>query len=132
MIKSKELTDKSSCLSRAKSHEFVFTLIERECTPETIRFWCAERIRRGKNKPDDAQITEALAGANYVEARLALDDIEPCVFPIGLTTCGYTRRNHIRYDGSAMAHEFRPCMHERLNEDGICRLCGTDKRGMGQ
>lgn len=24
-----------------------------------------------------------------------------------------------------------PCQHERLNEDGICRQCGADKRGIG-
>ena len=24
-----------------------------------------------------------------------------------------------------------PCSHERLNEEGICRQCGADKRGIG-
>lgn len=24
----------------------------------------------------------------------------------------------------------KPCPHERLNEDGICRACGTDRRGL--
>jgi hypothetical protein len=23
-----------------------------------------------------------------------------------------------------------PCKHDRLNEDGICRKCGTDQRGI--
>lgn len=25
----------------------------------------------------------------------------------------------------------KPCSHERLNEEGICRACGADKRGIG-
>ncbi len=31
-------------------------------------------------------------------------------------------------------HEFKPkrtnCTHDRLNEDGICRTCGEDRRGL--
>ncbi len=106
MLKLKELYDKNSCLNKARSSEMVFTLIEREATPETIRFWCAERIRKGKNKPDDAQIIEALASADYVEMRLALDDTKPCMHEVGLTTCGYTTKWHICADGSPMDHEF--------------------------
>ena len=25
-----------------------------------------------------------------------------------------------------------PCKHERLNEEGFCRSCGADKRGLGE
>lgn len=105
MLKIDELS-KPSCFKKAKLSEYIFVLIEREATPETIRFWCAERIRKGKNRPDDEQIVEALAGADYVEKRLALDNVVPCAQAVGLTTCGYTERNHLRADGSPMDHEF--------------------------
>lgn len=70
MIKSKELVDPSSCLNRAREDEAVFVLIERECSPETIRFWCSLRVAKGKNRADDPQITEALTLANYIEVQL--------------------------------------------------------------
>lgn len=43
----------------------------------------------------------------------ALEDrlrkIEPCAYPIGRTTCGYTVERHIRADGSPMDHPFTYC-----------------------
>jgi hypothetical protein len=36
-------------------------------SPATIRFWCEERVRLGKNKVDDEQIKEALACAATME-----------------------------------------------------------------
>lgn len=70
MIKSEELTNPASCMSRARADEWTFVLLERDAaTPATIRFWCEERIRLGKNQPADAQITEAYAAANAIEAK---------------------------------------------------------------
>ena len=68
MRKSQELTDPSSCMSRARDDEYVFVLLARDAAaPATIRFWCAERVRRGKNAYTDPQITEALNAANAME-----------------------------------------------------------------
>lgn len=68
MIKSRELTDPTSCLSKAAKNERVFVLLERDITaPATIRFWVAERIRLGKNSPLDEQILEALECADLME-----------------------------------------------------------------
>lgn len=56
------------CYANAKPDEEIFTLLERDdCSPVTIRFWCEQRILRGKNKPDDAQITEALECARRMQ-----------------------------------------------------------------
>lgn len=33
-------------------------------------------------------------------------------------------------DFVAMANKRIICVHERLNEEGICRSCGTDRRGI--
>jgi len=68
VIKSKELTDPSSCMSRANDDEMTFVLLARDAAaPNTIRFWCAERIRLGKNILEDAQIVEALNCADTME-----------------------------------------------------------------
>lgn len=69
MRKSRELTDPRSCMSRARDDEMTFVLLGRDAAaPATIRFWAAERIRLGKNKPDDPQILEALSCAEHMEA----------------------------------------------------------------
>lgn len=70
MIKSRELSDPNSCMSRAKEDEMTFVLIEREATPETIRFWYRLRVKKGKNKWSDLQILEALKAADYIEEKL--------------------------------------------------------------
>lgn len=68
MIKSQELTDPNSCMSRARENEMTFVLLARDiATPNTIRFWVAERIRLGKNIMEDAQIVEALNCALEME-----------------------------------------------------------------
>ena len=68
MIKVDELHDQSSCLNRAAPEEMVFTLLARdECAAPAIRFWAQMRIHRGKNRPDDKQITEALECANLMD-----------------------------------------------------------------
>lgn len=60
MRKRDELTDPASCMSRARPDEMTFVLLARdEAAPVAIRAWVAERVRLGKNRPDDAQILEA-------------------------------------------------------------------------
>lgn len=68
MRKSDELTRDDSCMSRAHYTEMTFVLLGRDLTaPDTIRFWVAERIRIGKNQPDDPQVREALECARTME-----------------------------------------------------------------
>lgn len=60
MIKRDELSDPRSCLNRAQDDEMVFVLLGRDAAaPAAISAWIAERIRLGKNRPNDAQILEA-------------------------------------------------------------------------
>jgi hypothetical protein len=60
MRKRDELTDPTSCISRARDDEWTFVLLERDAAaPATVRFWIEERIRLGKNSPTDPQIIEA-------------------------------------------------------------------------
>jgi hypothetical protein len=60
MRKRDELTDPNSCMSKARDDEWTFVLLGRDkAAPAAVRAWIAERIRLGKNKPDDAQIVEA-------------------------------------------------------------------------
>lgn len=68
MEKYKELDNPSSCLSRALPSERIFVLLERDiAAPETIRFWCRQRIVLGKNTADDPQMHEAIACARAME-----------------------------------------------------------------
>lgn len=69
MRKLDELADPNSCLNRAGPSEWTFVLLGRDvAVPATIRFWCEERIRLGRNKPDDPQIVEARACADAMDA----------------------------------------------------------------
>lgn len=69
MIKTRELADPKSCLNKARHEEMLFVLLGRDAAaPVAIRAWVAERIRLGKNEPDDEQIWEALACAKAMEA----------------------------------------------------------------
>lgn len=74
MLKRDELSDPNSCLNKARNDELVFVLLERDvAAPATIRAWVEERLRLGKNQPDDPQIVEAIACADQMEtARLKL------------------------------------------------------------
>jgi hypothetical protein len=64
MVKTEELSNPKSCMSRAKDHEMTFVLLARDAAaPAVIRAWCDERIRLGKNSPTDPQILEAIACA---------------------------------------------------------------------
>ena len=72
MLKIDEIADPKSCLNIAKDSERVFVLLGRDiAAPDTIRFWCSERIRLGKNLTTDAQITEALECASLMEKERA-------------------------------------------------------------
>lgn len=69
MRKQDELTNPDSCLSRARDREMTFVLLGRDAAaPATIRAWIAERIRLGKNRPEDAQLVEAEQCARTMEA----------------------------------------------------------------
>ena len=71
MVKSEELTNPQSCMSRARDDEMTFVLLERDAAaPAAIRTWAYWRVKLGKNKPTDLQIAEALQTANYIESQL--------------------------------------------------------------
>jgi len=68
MIKSEELTNPKSCMSRAKDDEMTFVLLARDvAAPVAIRAWVKERLRLGKNQMRDHQIIDALACADDME-----------------------------------------------------------------
>ncbi len=70
MIKREELTNPSSCMSRAKDEEMTFVLLERDdAAPSTIRYWISRRISLGKNNPSDPQIIDAEQCAREMEMR---------------------------------------------------------------
>lgn len=72
MIKRKELTDPNSCMSKADPDEMTFVLLARDiAAPETIREWCRLRCLHGKNSPNDSQIKEAIACAEFMEISLS-------------------------------------------------------------
>jgi hypothetical protein len=66
--KHQEICFHGSCLGKAGVNEMLFVLRTVDAaSPATIRFWCEERVRLGKNKVDDEQIKEALACAATME-----------------------------------------------------------------
>ncbi len=68
MRKCDELSDPKSCMSRARENEMTFVLLARDpAAPVAIRAWIAERLRLGKNQPDDSQISEAESCARTME-----------------------------------------------------------------
>lgn len=68
MIKSKEVSDPNSCFNKARDDERLFILLSRDAAaPIAIRAWIEERIRMGKNQPDDPQIVEAAECARLME-----------------------------------------------------------------
>lgn len=73
MRKRDELTNPNGCMFRARDDELTFVLLGRDAAaPVAIRAWAAERVRLGKNRPDDPQIVEACECARTMEAeRLA-------------------------------------------------------------
>jgi hypothetical protein len=70
MIKTEELTNPNSCMSRARPDEMTFVLLARdEAAPFAIRQWASARVGLGKNKHDDPQIVEALECADRMIAQ---------------------------------------------------------------
>lgn len=64
MIKTQELADPKSCLSKARDDELIFVLLARDpAAAFAIEMWVNERIRLGLNHSNDAQVAEALACA---------------------------------------------------------------------
>jgi hypothetical protein len=64
-----ELNNPHSCLSGARDDKTIFVLLGRDAAaPAVIRAWIAERIRTGKNEPDDAQVRDAEHCARLMEA----------------------------------------------------------------
>jgi len=69
MRKRDELNNPAGCMARARDDEMTFVLLGRDAAaPAAIRAWVAERIRLGKNRPDDPQIVEAEECARIMEA----------------------------------------------------------------
>lgn len=72
MRKYNELAELESCFNKADDRELLFVLRGKDiASPATIRFWCAERVRLGKNTPDDLQIKIALIDAEAMEMERA-------------------------------------------------------------
>ena len=68
MIKRDEIEDCESCFNKATDGERLFVMLARDpAAPVAIRAWVAERIRLGKNAPDDDQIREAIECAKLME-----------------------------------------------------------------
>lgn len=68
MIKTDELSNERSCMSRALPHEWTFVLLARDAaSPVAIRAWVDERVRLGKNTLGDEQIVEALRCAALMD-----------------------------------------------------------------
>lgn len=68
MRKIEEINNPSSCLNKARDTEILFVLLERDlATPYAIEKWIEKRIELGLNKPDDAQIQNALQCAKAIE-----------------------------------------------------------------
>jgi hypothetical protein len=69
MRKKDELSLENTCMSHAHPEEMTFVLLGRDpAAAVAIRAWVAERLRLGKNAPEDKQITEALECASTMEA----------------------------------------------------------------
>lgn len=68
MRRTEELKNPHSCINKAHESEMVFVLLARDpVAPILIREWVKMRVAIGKNKPDDAQILEALQCADTME-----------------------------------------------------------------
>jgi hypothetical protein len=68
MIKRDELEYTESCLNKAHDDERLFVLLARDpAAPVAILAWVHERIRIGKNVPEDPQIVEAVDCARRME-----------------------------------------------------------------
>lgn len=50
--------------------------------------------------------------------------------PHGYKVCAVCRAYDVIAQARVSMPELKDCTHERLNEDGICRACGADRRGI--
>ena len=72
-LKRDEIANQNSCLNKALDGERLFVMLARdEAAPVAIRAWVNERLRLGKNAPDDDQIVEALDCARRMEEECGL------------------------------------------------------------
>jgi hypothetical protein len=72
MIKRDELENSQSCFNKAQDKERLFVMLARDpAAPVAIHAWITERLRLGKNKPEDDQIREALECAKLMEIERA-------------------------------------------------------------
>ena len=72
MLKRDEIEHPESCFNKARDSEHLFVLLARDpAAPITIRAWVAERLRLGKNMPNDPQIREALDCAALMDLERA-------------------------------------------------------------
>jgi hypothetical protein len=106
MRKYEEMTRADSCLARARDEEMTFVLLGRDvAAPAAIRAWIAERIRLGKNRPDDAQVREAEQCARTMEAdrpgpATTEDPRDPAALPIAeMVRCARWTINLIQVGG---------------------------------
>lgn len=87
MRKIDEIERQDSCWNKAGMETTVFVLLDHDvAAPDTIRFWCAERVRKGKNTWHDEQIKEALAIAARIDIELKLDAQEAVAVIVGNIT----------------------------------------------
>ncbi len=83
MLKRDELRDPQSCLNRAGEDEMTFVLLGRDVAASAaIRAWISERIRLGKNRPDDPQIAEAAAAADAMSANREAETANQDIFDL--------------------------------------------------
>jgi hypothetical protein len=97
MRKKEETSRTDTCLAHAHPEEMVFVLLSRDvAAPATIRAWCDERIRLGKNRLTDDQIMEALVCAATMEAEGRKWVGHPTHYPFGMGE--ESRRLHREYN----------------------------------
>jgi len=72
MLKEQEIDNLVSCLNQAAMDEPLFVIRGKDITGgDTVREWTRRRVAVGKNHPKDAQIIEALAIADAMDAYAA-------------------------------------------------------------
>jgi hypothetical protein len=70
VIKRDERSSAQSCWNKADEDEMLFVLMARDpAAPFAIRAWIAERLRIGRNRPDDQKIKNAQACLRTMEMR---------------------------------------------------------------
>lgn len=61
MTKQQNIDDPNSCWNKARLDEEMFIVLGRDVAgPATVRFWCHERLRVGKNSYTDEQIIQII------------------------------------------------------------------------